>query len=224
VIESRLDFISPEEARRLEGIFESAQGKWHKKTGPITTSLNDLTRDEFVREELIPRLMAVSGRFELTAGHLFLTDKPFIVHNDAIYGSTSERDRAFLIPVEEKTGSAHPPQEHYLVLFNQFYRKGPAKFFQNETQMFSPYNEPVYDYSEIEGLDRAHKIKDSIVNNELAHLKREWLEGLSIAEMIPWIPRSMILFESQRLHCSSDFRRAGIRTKLGLSLFVRLIE
>ena len=56
----------------------------------------------------------------------------------------------------------------------------------------------------------------------LNHLKKEWLDGLSIDNYFPWKIGSVIAFDSLRLHSASDFNRAGITKKLGLSIFTKL--
>jgi hypothetical protein len=55
----------------------------------------------------------------------------------------------------------------------------------------------------------------------LTHLKYKWLEGLTLWGTIKWKPGTAIIFDSVRLHCASDFRKLGIKSKLGISIFTR---
>jgi hypothetical protein len=53
------------------------------------------------------------------------------------------------------------------------------------------------------------------------HLKPQWLEGLSLHSALDWIPGNALVFDSTRLHCASDFRASGIKSKLGISVFTK---
>jgi hypothetical protein len=69
-----------------------------------------------------------------------------------------------------------------------------------------------------------HNLKEQsipkiITDKLLPHLKTEWLQGLSIDNKFKWQLGNAIVFDSLKLHASTDFRKKGIEGKLGLSLF-----
>jgi hypothetical protein len=57
----------------------------------------------------------------------------------------------------------------------------------------------------------------------LTHLKPQWLEGLSLHSTLDWVPGNIMIFDSLRLHCASDFRKLGIRSKTAISIFTKKI-
>jgi hypothetical protein len=105
-----------------------------------------------------------------------------------------------------------------LCFFDQFYFHGPSKFFNGDTTIPTYYNKQVYDYKDINGL-----VSTPFVDNDnyFTHLKLQWLEGLSLHSALDWVPGNAIVFDSVRLHCASDFRKLGIKSKLGISIFTK---
>ena len=107
-----------------------------------------------------------------------------------------------------------------LCFFNQCYYHGPSKFFNGDTDVPTYYNKQIYEYSEVEGV--TNKDFDFNLYHDLfTHLKYKWLTGLSLQSTLEWKPTSILIFDSVRLHCASDFRKLGITSKLGISLFTR---
>ena len=106
-----------------------------------------------------------------------------------------------------------------LCFFDQFYFHGPAKFFNGDNNLSTYYNKQIYEYSKVDGI-----VDEPFYDNDklFTHLKSEWLQGLSLNCILKWKPTSALIFDSVRLHCSSDFRQHGITHKLGLSIFTKL--
>ena len=49
-----------------------------------------------------------------------------------------------------------------------------------------------------------------------------WLSGLTFWGTLDWRPGNALIFDSTRLHCASDFRQQGIKSKLGISIFTKV--
>ena len=103
-------------------------------------------------------------------------------------------------------------------MFEQSYFNGPAKFFKGGPIQQTYYNVAVYDYKDVKNI-KDIPIPKAITNKLLPHLKSEWLQGLSIDNKFSWQIGDAIVFDSLKLHASTDFRKKGIQSKLGLSLF-----
>jgi hypothetical protein len=210
------DFISVEDINHLVDLFESQKTEpnvVYKNTGPITLDINDYLTDS-VLSKIIGKLHREIGPYEITAGFFFTTNYPHVIHNDDTFELPNNVYKGITIPLKlYGEGTGYPK----LCMFDQFYFHGPAKFFKGESHVDTYYNKCIYDYSDVDGLVEFH-----IVDCELfTHLKSNWLEGLSLHAMLDWKPGSVMIFDSVRLHCASDFRQLGYHSKLGISIFTK---
>jgi hypothetical protein len=204
-------FLQKEEVDELVEMFEKGIEKIHKNTGPITLNL-DLTNPLIQR--ILERATRQIGLFDVTAAFFFYTTTPHIIHNDDTFELPDTVYRAITLPLRlEDFKGAYPK----LCFFDQFYFHGPAKFFNKSTDIPTYYNKQVYEYSEVDGTTD----KPFTQHHLVPHLRKEWLEGLSLHSALPWVPQNAIIFDSVRLHCASDFRRLGIKSKLGISIFTK---
>ncbi len=218
-VENALD---PKEIDYLVNFFTAAPNKWRKSTGPLTLEVSELIKSEFYIQKIDPKILSMLGPCEVVGGTFFEITKPHIIHNDGLKNKMSSLGRVVLLPLAMtigKIGDVDCPA--HLILFDQFYRKQPIKLFFGSEGIESPYNEPVYDHQDVENLSSVG-IEPLVRDQELPHLQPSWIEGMSVHKKIKWTIGSMIAFESQRLHCSGEFRNRGITQKLGLSLFVEL--
>ena len=108
-----------------------------------------------------------------------------------------------------------------LCFFDQFYFHGPAKFFYGDKEIPTYYNKQVYDYTDVDGSLDSMLIDESTRISYLTHLKPQWLRGLTFWGTLKWRPGNALVFDSTRLHCASDFRQQGIKSKLGISIFTK---
>jgi hypothetical protein len=213
--------LTSDDLIHLLTIYESAQEKnaplVYKNTGPITLDLKPYLNDNVVKR-LVSAIEDHIGKFEITAGFFFYTDYPHIIHNDDTFELPENVYKAITIPLKLETEKIN--QYPKLCFFNQFYFQGPAKFFKGEAHVDTYYNKQVYDYAEVE-----YKVEKSFppLRNLLGHLKPQWLEGLSLHSTLDWIPGNIIIFDSLRLHCASDFRKLGIKSKTAISIFTKKI-
>jgi hypothetical protein len=220
------NFLSLQEISHLERIFQSGDGespysgKIQKNTGPVTLDLSKFVEDKVI-SSILERLKNIIGDFEITAGLFFNTDYPHIIHNDDTYELPDTVYKAITLPLQINRyyQSTKFPK---LCFFDQFYFHGPSKFFNKDKDIPTYYNKQVYEYSLVDGINNKG-INEEDYKKYFTHLKKEWLEGLSLCSVIDWIPGNAIIFDSTRLHCASDFRKIGIRSKLGISIFTKKI-
>lgn len=217
-------FLSDQEIQHLISLFESSdlkndwyEGKIKKNTGPITLD-HHLFSDDACFKDILQRLKTHIGDFEITASLFFQTDYPHIIHNDDTFELPNSVYKAITLPL--KLYGDNVSGNPYLCFFDQLYFHGPAKFFNGDTDIETYFNKQVYSYENVSGLSNETFRFDTYLKY-FTHLKYQWLEGLSLNSCIPWVPGDAIVFDSVRLHCASDFRKQGIRKKLGLSIFTK---
>lgn len=215
------NFITAEEITYLISLFENSNntqdpynGKIYKNTGPVTLDLSQYINDCVV-SKILKTLETLIGPFSITAAFFFKTDYPHIIHNDDTFELPDNVYKGITIPLFLENFNGQYPK---LCFFNQHYFHGPAKFFNGSSNIPTYYNKQIYDYADVDGCVTEKIIDD---NKFFTHLKPQWLDGLSFHSAIDWIPGTAIVFDSVRLHCASDFRNLGIRSKLGISIFTK---
>jgi hypothetical protein len=208
------DMLSHDDCIHLINLFKNGRNKIIKNTGPITLNLS-LYFDDLIIKKIINQLKTQIGDFEITAAFFFETDYPHIIHNDDTFELPNSVYKAITLPLRLDNFNGVYPK---LCFFDQFYFHGPSKFFNGDELIPTYYNKQVYDYKDVSGL-----VNDvfSDNNNYFTHLKPQWLGGLSLHSSLDWIPGHALIFDSVRLHCASDFRNLGIKSKLGISIFTK---
>jgi hypothetical protein len=205
--------VSEEYRNFLIAEFNSRQDKIFKNTGPITINI-DLNDDKYAPlKELVNTLVGDVG---ITAAFFFYTNRPHVIHNDDTY-ELPQVYKGITIPLKYEGQTKHP----YLCFFHQYYLEGPAKFFNGGVDFPEHYNKHVIDYSEVQGVLNVG-IPAVVKANFISHLMPAWLEGLTFDRALPWKPGNALVFDSVRLHCSSNFLQQGIKSKLGISIFTKL--
>jgi hypothetical protein len=215
------DFLSVDDIDYLIKLFNSqeiAENKVYKNTGPVTLDIEPYLEDSVV-SKIIDKLVKEIGPFEITSGFFFTTNYPHVIHNDDTFKLPDGVYKGITIPLKAY-GSDRIPK---LCFFDQFYFHGPAKFFYGDKDIPTYYNKQVYDYKEVDGILDTMLIDESTRVSYLTHLKPKWLTGLTFWGTLDWRPTSALIFDSTRLHCASDFRQQGIRSKLGISIFTKRI-
>lgn len=211
------NFLAPAEVQELISIYKSSNSSAplvYKNTGPVTLNINEyLNRPIF--KSIWSRIEQEIGPFEMTAGFFFWTNYPHIIHNDDTFELPDNVYKGINLPLEfEGTSQIYPK----LCFFDQYYFHGPAKFFNGSKDIPTYYNKQVYEYTDVSGI-----VKEPFVNNDklFTHLNPKWLEGLSLQTSLDWVPGNALIFDSVQLHCASDFRQLGIKSKLGISIFTK---
>lgn len=210
------DILSVTEVNSLIDIFYSSE-KTVKNTGPVTVNITpEMVYETPSIQKVLFAVEQYIGKFEISAGLFFRVNYPHIVHNDDTW-IFPETYKAITIPLKlYGEGRGFPG----LCIFDQYYLNGPAKFFNGELTMELNYNKGVYEYSDVYNKSDI-PIPDSTYLNYLTHIKRKWLDGLSVNQVLEWKPGNAMIFDSTKLHCATDFRRLGYTGKLGLSIFTK---
>jgi hypothetical protein len=214
------NFITPDEVQYLINLYENTGDKIYKNTGPVTKDISKLLIADPVMKSIFDRIKERIGECGIFTAMYFNVQTPHIIHNDDDFLSPITY-KAITLPLrieyqEENTG--YPK----LCFFDQFYLKGPSKFFNGaQVKVEQFYNEPVYSYEDVHNLSDTG-IPVEIYNNYLTHLKHNWLKGLSFKQAEVWCPGNAIVFDAVRLHCASDFVNQKIKSKLGISIFTAL--
>ena len=214
------DFITQQDITHLISIFYKEKNKIYKNTGPITLNIVPFLNDS-VFIKIMDKLKIEIGSFKMTAGMFFSTDFPHIVHNDDTFELPDGVYKGITLPLEISRSSGTDLPN--LCLFDQFYFHGPAKFFNGDADVPTYYNKQVYEYTAVDGISDTASIDESVRLKYLTHLNPKWLTGLTLWGTLKWKPTSALIFDSVRLHCSSDFRKQGIERKLGISIFTKVL-
>ena len=215
------NFITENDVLYLINLFDNStpnQPKVYKNTGPVTLDISNYLNDPIVND-IINRLKLAIGDFDITAGFWFWTDYPHIIHNDDLFELPNKMYKGITIPLKLDSDLINNKLPE-LCFFDQCYFHGPSKFFNGDMDIPTYYNKSIYEYVDVDGtID--NMIGDDIYKKYFTHLKRKWLDGLSFKCSLPWRPGSCIIFDSVRLHCASDFRKLGYKSKLGISIFTK---
>lgn len=217
---SKENFLSKDELAFFIDYFKGDQDRIHKNTGPVTSQElrdNYKTIPEFIR--LFDKIKAVIGECDIYTAFYFYVDHPHIVHNDddkldpIVY-------KGITIPLELEFETEFVDYP-YLCFFDQYYLKGPSKFFKGSRGIDSYYNEPVYDYKDV--MNKTSKLIDKETYQKyFTHVPSKHLEGLSLKTAELWKPGNAIFFDCVRLHCASNFKTVGVKKKLGMGIFTKL--
>ena len=221
------NFIDQKDVNELIDIWENSDNKEHKNTGVITYSITDFSSPVLhkIRDKIYFDLYP---NIEIWGAFFFYVNKPHIIHIDdsSIY-TLPKIFKAFTIPLRIEGEDEEP----HLMFFDQFYLDGSSKFFNgdshetkghHEALQFSklPRSKCVYEYSNV--INKSTKPFDlDIKEKYLDHIKDRWLDELSFNSAHKWKPGNVIVFDSCRLHCGSDFRKLGVTDKLGISIFTQ---
>lgn len=213
------NILTVDEINTLVDIFKNhpADDKIYKNTGPITLDLKLYINHPLV-VKMLSQIEHNIGPFEITAAFFFQTAFPHIIHNDDTHELPDNVYKAITVPLCLEGFVGKYPK---LCFFDQFYFHGPSKFFNGDNSVPTYYNQQVYDYSKVDGISDAMLIDESTRVSYLTHLKSKWLHSLTFWGTLDWIPGNALVFDSTRLHCASDFRKLGIKSKLAISIFTR---
>lgn len=185
-----------------------------KNTGPKVCFIEE---DHEYISSTIDILKSQFGNFKIRAAQYFDVSEPHIIHNDDEF-DYPDSYKAFTIPLLTEGADCNLAK---LIMFDQYYYGGPAKFMRNgPAKKLEYYNKNLYSYNDIEGTN--DKGIPATMLPMLSHLRPQWLEGLSINSYFPWTIGSVIAFDSLQLHCASNFKEHNITRKLGISIFTTL--
>jgi len=201
----------------LEGLldyyFDNQHDVLQKSTGPRVLKVDPM-HDIFY--PLLSKLQNTIDPCKVRYMHYFDVTDPHILHNDDEF-EYPNCYKAFTIPLKIYGDS----DDVKLVIFDQYYYGGPAKFVNGEdtSDWNIHYNTFLSSYGHVENIKLHSTVDSNFKNNYLTHLKDSWLNGLSINKALPWRVGDALCFDSLAIHCSSDFKNKGIERKIGISIF-----
>lgn len=208
------NFLSDSEVASLINVYNNSQTKLQKNTGPIVSSIMDDPLFELIKN----RLTLIIGECKVYSANFFDVKFPHIIHNDDRKDLPATY-KAITLPLQiNYVDNVIERKNPALCIFDQYYLDGPAKFFNGDTFMPTYYNQQIYEYSAVQN-KTSNIINEQFRNTYLSHLKTSWLSQLSIKSTHEWKIGSAIIFDALKLHCASDFRKLGITSKLGISIF-----
>lgn len=220
------DFLHDSDIEYLIKLFRSTPEtqKIYKNTGPVTLNLNSFSQDVII-QKIFSKIQSAIGPYDITSAFFFETDYPHVIHNDDIVQLPNSIYKAITIPLEI-TSDEDVTEYPKLCFFDQFYFHGPSKFFKGENveNIKTYYNKSINEYSGVEYVLDYYSICYKTYNDLFTHMKYEWLHGLSINSVLQWKPKNALVFDSTRLHCSSDFRKNNIKRKLAISIFTAVSD
>ena len=205
------DFLTQGQIQDLLDYYKRCEFIDVKPTGPKCAYLSG---NEIVLKSIVNKLKEHFGNFKIRNAQIFDTSVPHALHND------DGKDfpityKAFNFPLYVETGV---DTDAKLCMFDQYYYGGPAKFFKGENITQNTYNAILTEYSKIQ--NKSNKLIEKETKQKyLSHLEDKWLDGMSIQKIFDWKIGSCIAFDALQIHCASNFKNAGINSKIGLSIF-----
>lgn len=182
-----------------------------KNTGPRVLKIEN---DHVLLQPILEHMQKNLKPFTVRYAHFFDVTDPHIIHNDDEFEFPNSY-KAFTIPLNIYGES----DDIKLIVFDQYYYGGPAKFFNGEPDIENVYyNKPLTEYTNVVGTNNKG-IEESFKKDYLGHLKDSWIEGLSIRDTLDWCIGDILCFDSLSLHCSSNFKSKNVERKIGLSIF-----
>lgn len=195
----------------IDYYFSNQEDIIKKNTGPSVLKLDS---NHVLLQPILKVMQEVLQPFDVRYAHFFDVTMPHIIHNDDEF-DYPDSYKAFTIPLKIYGDS----ENIKLVIFDQYYYGGPAKFFNGEDEIEKVYyNAPLTEYSQVHYCN-TKGIDDKFKQEYLSHLKDKWTKGLSVNTTLDWKIGSVLCFDSLALHCSTDFTNKGIERKIGLSIF-----
>ena len=215
--------ISVEMMDMLRGVYASSE-KNFKNTGPITVDYFPrkppyedwwLTVDKLITPYI--------GKHSTFTTNFYEVEYPHILHNDDSIALKPRLHKTVVIPLE-----ISEPTE--FAIFDQCYLDGPVKLRhggtpknKNHDKTTTYYNTDITDNSKL--INYTGKDFDpELWEDKFTHYGIEKFHGLSIESIVKWNPGDIIIFDTARIHCATDFRKQGIKRKLGYSIFTHKEE
>jgi hypothetical protein len=214
-------FLTSEEIAMLIDMFKAGKNKIYKNTGPVTVDIPvEEIKNSDLFQNILDRLKPYIGEnFEVYTAFLFYVEIPHIIHNDDSFDLPMIY-KGIAIPLEityESCFTEYPS----LCFFDQYYLEGPSKFFNGSKDIHTFYNKCIYEYSEVKNKSSDGISKD-VKEKYLTHIRDNWLDQLTFNSAQEWKPGNAIIFDCARLHAASNFKKQGIKSKLGISIFTKL--
>jgi hypothetical protein len=181
-------------------------------TWPGRRFYSDLTIAQNLLQPILQELLP--GDWIVDGGNYFETDRPYRLHCDSGKHSPKHLYYNIVIPIEFWADQYNEELNKLIITDQKWY--GDAAFFVKGDISKNEYNICITDYDEVENLQLGFD-KELIAHCD--HLNQQNLEGFSVKSIVSWNPGDIILFKRNFIHVTSNWKRAGVHKKLGLSLF-----
>lgn len=160
--------------------------------------------------------------FKVTGGNYFRTNVPYRLHADTGIDEHAKLYRIIVFPLQFKFENDYHEEFNSLAIMNQRWYHQAAFFMKGNEDQFAvkkqEYNQPVSDYSEMIGKS-SEPFPIEIYDNYYNHISYTNFEGMSELLRVPWVPGDVITFDRSNIHTTTNFFKANITQKIGLTFF-----
>jgi hypothetical protein len=166
--------------------------------------------------------------YKVTGGNFFRTEVPYRLHADTGIDEFAKLYRIVVFPLFLDTG-ADPYLEEFnnLTIMNQRWYNQAAFFMKGEEDKFdvkkAEYNQPVNDYSIATNITTEAFPKETF-DRLFNHLVYKNFEGFSELVTVPWRIGNAITFDRSNIHTASNFLKANVKMKIGLTFFTEYAD
>lgn len=155
-----------------------------------------------IQDIIVPKLKLHFGDFKIESFFLRKSTSSLHVHTDHRWSVTHVPYKTFLIPLD--------------VIKGDWKNVGTVTYDQYQYVVTLPKNESGFDKENIEGLITEDFSKDDYTH--VSHENINHIQGLSIENVLTWLPCSLLAFDSTRLHSSNDWKKYNIESKWAITL------
>ena len=167
--------------------------------------------------------------FKITGGNFFKTEVPYLLHADTGIDENCALYRIVVFPLYIETQEGMEYDEHFnsLTIMNQRWYHQAAFFMKGEEHKFeakkTEYNQPVSDYSTVYGAS-SDTFDKARYDDIFSHLNYNSFTGMSELFTAPWRIGNAITFDRSNIHTASNFLKANVKTKIGLTFFTEYAD
>lgn len=194
------DFFTPDEFAELTSYFLK-DPVWHLfwEGGSSLLNINpDVPNYKRIMELTVDRMRDMHGYFHLDNLFVRKALNSLELHSDNVYnfaGRTPKKTYCIPLAVERNGTYSDDWSNVGTVVMNQF-------------QYSRSYGGDIFNV-----IGDTGKEFDDTEYELMSHIPKEQLHGLSIQEYLPWHQREVLMFDSYRIHSSSDWSKHGVDAK-----------
>ncbi len=150
-------------------------------------------------------------------GNYFEAYHPYRIHADT--SADEHNHQTIVFPLDWTHEDNARVEDNSLYIFKQRWAYEATNFrYGSKKHVGYRFNSDTRDYSKVESLEPNNFI-DKETAKDCDHLNLKHFTGLSVEAKLQWKPGHPLTFPRTALHCSNNWKRLGIKTKLGLSFF-----
>lgn len=167
--------------------------------------------------------------FKITGGNFFRTEVPYMLHADTGIDENCALYRIVVFPllIEVEDGKEYDEHFNSLTIMHQRWYNQAAFFMKGEEHKFDvkkqEYNQPVNDYSIADGITDIPFSRERF-DDIFSHLNYKSFEGMSELFTAPWRIGNAITFDRSNIHTASNFLKANVKSKIGLTFFTEYAD